>query len=392
MKKIARILALSFLVSLAVSPMFAQVSVGISVRIGPPPLPVYVQPACPEDGYLWQPGYWAYDDNDGYYWVPGVWVAPPDPGLYWTPPYWGYTGGFYGFHTGYWGPEVGFYGGINYGYGYGGYGYGGGRWSGDHFRYNTAVVNVNRTVIHNTYVDRTVIRNTYVNNHTSFNGPGGVNVRPRPQEMAAMRERHIPPTANQLSHQQAARSDRGQFASVNHGRPVAAAMSRPGGRAFTPQGHVASPAAFHNNSAHQVGNPANTQRSQFSRPQTQSHQQQQNNIQQARPQQQRQMQQPSQQPQQRMQQAPQQQQRQQRMQQQRMQQAPQQQRMQQQQQMQQPRQQQQQRMQQQPQMQQPRQQQRMQQAPPQQRMQQQPQPQQRPPGGGGGGGGHEHHR
>src|ERR1700733_11617512 len=106
----------------------AQIAIGISVHVAPPAIPVYVQPPCPVDGYLWQPGYWAYDDVDGYYWVPGVWVAPPDPGLYWTPSYWAFDAGAYGFHMGYWGDEVGFYGGINYGYGYSGYGYGGGRW------------------------------------------------------------------------------------------------------------------------------------------------------------------------------------------------------------------------------------------------------------------------
>ena len=56
---------------------FAQIGVGISVNFGPPPLPVYEQPICPGDGYLWTPGYWAYDDEDGYYWVPGTWVEPP---------------------------------------------------------------------------------------------------------------------------------------------------------------------------------------------------------------------------------------------------------------------------------------------------------------------------
>ncbi len=101
----------------------AQVSVGISIsaNIAPPPLQVYVQPACPTDGYLWSPGYWAYT-NDGYFWVPGVWVIPPQPGFLWTPAYWGFTGGVYGFHSGYWGPHVGFYGGVNYGYGYSGSG------------------------------------------------------------------------------------------------------------------------------------------------------------------------------------------------------------------------------------------------------------------------------
>src|SRR3954452_6935628 len=86
---------------------FAQVE--FSVGWAPPPLPVYVQPACPVEGYIWTPGYWAYGDV-GYYWVPGVWVAPPRVGVYWTPGYWGYTGGHYAFNDGYWGPRVGFYG------------------------------------------------------------------------------------------------------------------------------------------------------------------------------------------------------------------------------------------------------------------------------------------
>ena len=240
MKKISKIIIVAFIMSVASTMAFAQVSVGISIGIAPPPLPVYVQPACPVDGYIWQPGYWAYDDNDGYYWVPGIWVAPPDPGLYWTPNYWGYDDGSYGFHAGYWGPTVGFYGGINYGFGYSGWGYGGGRWDGDHFRYNTAVVNVNRTVIHNTYIDRTVINNTYVNNHTSFNGPGGVTARPRPEELRAMNERHVAPTSNQMEHQQFAGHNRAQFASVNHGRPVAAAMNQVHGHPFTSTGQVAN--------------------------------------------------------------------------------------------------------------------------------------------------------
>src|SRR5580698_3343290 len=175
MKKIVKILLLVGVVALAIPKSYAQVSVGIgiSANIAPPALPVYVQPACPVDGNLWQPGYWAYSPGGGYYWVPGVWVAPPNPGLLWTPSYWGFAGGSYGFHMGFWGAHVGFYGGINYGFGYGGIGFGGGRWEGGHFRYNTAVVNVNRTVIHNVYEDRTVINHTTVYNRTSFNGGNG---------------------------------------------------------------------------------------------------------------------------------------------------------------------------------------------------------------------------
>src|SRR5271170_5000716 len=42
------------------SPASAQIAVGISVHVGPPALPVYVQPPCPTEGYIWTPGYWAY--------------------------------------------------------------------------------------------------------------------------------------------------------------------------------------------------------------------------------------------------------------------------------------------------------------------------------------------
>ena len=93
---------------------FAQVN--ISVGIAPPALPVYEQPACPAAGYIWTPGYWAWDQD--YYWVPGVWVPPPRVGLLWTPAWWGWNNGAYVFNQGYWGPRVGFYGGINYGWGY----------------------------------------------------------------------------------------------------------------------------------------------------------------------------------------------------------------------------------------------------------------------------------
>jgi len=39
------------------APAAAQIGIGISVRIGPPALPVYAQPLCPGPGYLWTPGY-----------------------------------------------------------------------------------------------------------------------------------------------------------------------------------------------------------------------------------------------------------------------------------------------------------------------------------------------
>lgn len=232
------------------SPSQAQVAVGLSIRIGPPALPVYAQPICPGPGYLWTPGYWAYGP-DGYYWVPGTWVVAPAVGLLWTPGYWGWSGGFYAWHAGYWGPHVGFYGGINYGFGYGGVGFVGGEWRGGVFAYNRAVMNVNTTVIHNTYINNTVVNKTVVNN-TSFNGgPGGINARPNAAEQMASREHHVSPVAAQTQHEHAASQNRAFLASENHGRPAIAATSRAG--EFSGRGVTATRAAGTNNNR-----PANT--------------------------------------------------------------------------------------------------------------------------------------
>ena len=220
MKKILKgIILIAGLAIIASPQLHAQVSVGLSVRIGPPAIPVYEQPYCPVDGYIWTPGYWAYS-SDGYYWVPGAWVAPPTVGFLWTPCWWGFDGGVYAFHSGYWGPHVGFYGGINYGFGYGGSGYYGGRWSGGRFQYNTSVTRVNRSVVHSTYVNNSFPRN---NSHASFNGRGGVTARPTKADEMAAHDRHISPTSNQMAHQRSASQNRSQFASVNHGRPAVAA-------------------------------------------------------------------------------------------------------------------------------------------------------------------------
>jgi hypothetical protein len=202
----------------------AQIAVGISVHVGPPVLPVYVQPACPAPGYIWTPGYWAYGD-EGYYWVPGTWVMAPEPGFLWTPGYWGFAEGAYVWHAGYWGPHVGFYGGINYGFGYTGVGFFGGEWRGREFVYNRAVTNVNVTVIHNTY-NRTVVVNNV--NRVSFNGPHGIEARPTEQERIAEHDHHIEARREQIEHEHAAHADRSQWASVNHGRPAVAASGRPG--------------------------------------------------------------------------------------------------------------------------------------------------------------------
>src|SRR5579859_5462508 len=139
-------------------PSFAQVR--ISVAFGPPAIPIYDQPLCPGEGYIWIPGYWAWDDDgDDYFWVPGTWILAPEVGFLWTPPYWAWADGAFVFYNGYWGPHIGFYGGINYGFGYFGEGFEGGRWDNGHFFYNRSVTNVNVTVVHNVY-NTTVINRT----------------------------------------------------------------------------------------------------------------------------------------------------------------------------------------------------------------------------------------
>jgi WXXGXW repeat (2 copies) len=201
---------------------FAQLE--ISVNIAPPELPVYEQPVIPGDGYIWTPGYWAWDGYE-YFWVPGTWVLAPEPGYFWTPGYWAWGGDGYIFHQGYWGPQVGFYGGINYGFGYFGHGYDGGRWEDGHFFYNRAVNNVNVTEIRNVY-------NSPIPNRggprVSYNGGnGGIEARPTPQEERVVQEKRLPPVATQVQHVDEARANPALRVSENHGKPPIAATPRP---------------------------------------------------------------------------------------------------------------------------------------------------------------------
>jgi hypothetical protein len=155
---------------------------------------------------------------------------PPQVGVLWTPGYWGWGGGVFLFHTGYWGPHVGFYGGVNYGGGYTGEGFEGGRWERDHFTYNTAVNNINTTIIHNTY-NQTVINNITVNKVSYNGGAGGIAAAPSNRDQQAARERHIPPPAMQMRHINEAGQNPELQARFNQGRPPIAATPRPA--AFT---------------------------------------------------------------------------------------------------------------------------------------------------------------
>jgi len=245
---------------------FAQI--GVAITFGPPALPVYEQPLCPGDGYIWTPGYWAYDYGfDDYYWVPGTWVLAPEVGFLWTPAYWGWGGDRFIFHEGYWGPHIGFYGGINYGFGYFGEGYEGGRWDNGHFFYNRSVNNVNITEIHNVY-DTNINHGTV--NRVSYNGGnGGISARATAEEEAAAHERHVAPAAVQTQHEQAARANPQQRASVNTGKPPIAATSKPGD--FNDRGAVpAKEAGAPYTPANRAGNPARSENT-AARPSTPLH-------------------------------------------------------------------------------------------------------------------------
>jgi len=212
----------------------------VTISVAPPPLPVYEQPMCPGDGYLWSPGYWAYGPA-GYFWVPGTWVQPPRVGLLWTPGYWAAEGASFTFHEGYWGARVGFYGGVNYGGGYIGVGYAGGRWVNNEFHYNAAVTNVNVVNVHNVYretvvnnvnirnttINNTTINNTTINNVSYSGGAGGVRATPTAAEMEAARQPHVDATPAQRQHHEDARANPELQAARNQGHPPIAATPRP---------------------------------------------------------------------------------------------------------------------------------------------------------------------
>jgi hypothetical protein len=226
MRELARLRVVRLLF-LAIAMLFlssaASAQIGVSVSIAPPELPVYDQPICPGDGYIWTPGYWAWDGE--YYWVPGTWVMAPEVGYLWTPGYWGWGGSGFLFYDGYWGPTVGFYGGVNYGFGYFGHGYEGGRWQDGHFFYNTSINHVDEHSIHNVYNTRV---NENAGSHVSYNGGnGGINERANSQEEAAAHEKHISPVAAQTQHAYSARNNPQQRVSANHGTPAVAATPRP---------------------------------------------------------------------------------------------------------------------------------------------------------------------
>lgn len=55
MRKIAFLSAFLLALFVLSAPTTAFAQVGVTVAFGPPPLPVYEQPVCPGEGYIWTP-------------------------------------------------------------------------------------------------------------------------------------------------------------------------------------------------------------------------------------------------------------------------------------------------------------------------------------------------
>ncbi len=86
--------------------------------------------------------------------------------------------------------------------------------------------------VHNVY-NRTVVYNGREYgprpfDRVSYNGGrGGLNIQPRPEEIAATREAHYAPLPEQRQHRVEAATNRNQFFAANGGRPAQAYVGRP---------------------------------------------------------------------------------------------------------------------------------------------------------------------
>jgi hypothetical protein len=87
-------------------PVTMQAQAGVVAPNQPPPnIEEVPPPDRPQgDGYVWVPGYWAWDDDrNDFLWVSACWrVAPPS--MYWVPGYWTPVTGGWEWVPGFWAP------------------------------------------------------------------------------------------------------------------------------------------------------------------------------------------------------------------------------------------------------------------------------------------------
>jgi WXXGXW repeat (2 copies) len=83
----------------AAIPAMARVSGSLDIEVGPPPPRMEIVPP-PRHGYVWSPGYWAWDGDD-FVWRDGRWLAQRR-GYDWEPDHWEHRDHHYQFGPGHW--------------------------------------------------------------------------------------------------------------------------------------------------------------------------------------------------------------------------------------------------------------------------------------------------
>ena len=73
--------------SLAASMACAAPRGRVYVRVGPPVPIVEARVVAPGPGYIWVPGYYAWE-RGAYVWLPGRYVVPPRGRALWVPAHW----------------------------------------------------------------------------------------------------------------------------------------------------------------------------------------------------------------------------------------------------------------------------------------------------------------
>lgn len=93
------ILALALAAGAAFAPATSQARVFVDIRVAPPATRVEVVPA-PRLGYVWAPGYWAWNGR-AHVWHGGYWLRERH-GYHWNAPAWTPRGGRWHYSQGYW--------------------------------------------------------------------------------------------------------------------------------------------------------------------------------------------------------------------------------------------------------------------------------------------------
>lgn len=74
-------------ISLAASVACAAPRGRVYVRVGPPAPIIEARVVAPGPGYVWVPGYYAWE-RGAYVWLPGRYVLPPRARAVWVAPHW----------------------------------------------------------------------------------------------------------------------------------------------------------------------------------------------------------------------------------------------------------------------------------------------------------------